>query len=225
MIHFLKPQASEQKKRIQRELDHLDGLVVLSEEWAEFYQQLTITPIEIIENAVIVPDKPSYNSRATEIITLGRLGKRKGSYDILHMAKQIEAEFPDIHFTLFGDGEIEEVEQEMEALASQNVSLGGWLLKEEREKVMASTVLHLLPSYQEGLPMSILETMAEGIPNLASDVGGIPQVIQDNQNGMMVKPGDITEMTEKLRAFLNDKKLREEFSSAAYKKSKSRFFT
>lgn len=220
---FYKTAKPGARKKIQRELNRLDGLVVLSEEWAGFYEQITDTPIEIIENAVTVSDHPHYNSQATEIITLGRLGKRKGSYDILHVAKQLETEFPAIQFTLYGDGEIEEVEQEMEALASQNVQLGGWLLKEDREKVISNTVLHLLPSYQEGLPMSILETMAEGIPNLASDVGGIPQVIQDDETGMLINPGDISLMTEKLRSFLQDKEWRESLSQAAHHKVKTDF--
>lgn len=220
---FYKLAGKKAKKKIQRELSRLDGLVVLSEEWAAFYEQITDAPIEIIENAVMVEEQPKYNPRATEIITLGRLGKRKGSYDILHVAKQLESEFPNVCFTLFGDGEIEEVEREMEALASQNVRLGGWLLKEDRDEIVAGTVLHLLPSYQEGLPMSILETMSEGIPNLASDVGGIPQVIQDGENGMLIKPGDISSMVEKLRYFLTDEKLREKLSQASYEKIKTDF--
>lgn len=83
----------------------MDGIVVLSTEWATFYQTLTQTPITIIANAVELPKQYKYHSQSKQIITLGRLGERKGTYDILKLAGVIQSRFPDIQFTLYGDGE------------------------------------------------------------------------------------------------------------------------
>lgn len=211
------------KKYISKTLDQLDGLVVLSQEWANFYQTITKTPITIIENAVEIPEAVSYESKSTELITLGRIGMRKGSYDTLQLAKRIQPVFPEVKFILYGDGELDTIEQQIKAENITNVYLGGWISKEEQKKIMKKSVLHLLPSYQEGLPMSILETMSYGVPNLTTNVGGIPQVLRDGENGMVVKPGDIDAMFEKLSMFLEDEEFRIKCSLESFKTIKTHF--
>lgn len=211
------------KQYIRKTLDKIDGLVVLSEEWARFYETLTCTPITIIENAVEIPKKGDYNSQSTTIVTLGRIGKRKGSYDILQLAKKIHPLYPDIQFILYGDGEVEKVKQLIREEEIVNVSLGGWIEKEEQEVVLKASLLHLLPSYQEGLPMSILESMSYGIPNLTSNVGGIPQVLRDGENGLMVDPGDSESLFEKLFIFLQNEEIRKIYSQNAYQMIETNF--
>lgn len=220
---FYENSTSLVKSYIRRTLDSLDGLVVLSEEWARFYETLTHTPITIIENAVEIPEKTDYDSHSTIIITLGRIGKRKGSYDSLQLAKKINPLFPDIQFILYGDGEIEKVTQQIKEENITNVCLGGWIEKEMQESILKASLLHLLPSYHEGLPMSILESMSYGVPNLTSNVGGIPQVLCDGVNGMMVNPGNIDEMFEKLVLFLENDKLRKNYSENAYQMIQENF--
>ncbi|WP_317912526.1 glycosyltransferase family 4 protein [Carnobacterium maltaromaticum] len=205
------------KKYIRNTLDQLDGIVVLSEEWAQFYRRITTTKITIIENAVEVSECIDYDSFSKKIITLGRIGKRKGSYDILTLAERISLTFPEITFILYGDGEIDKIKKQIEKRKIKNIYLGGWITKNDQEAVIRGSLLHLLPSYQEGLPMSILETMSFGIPNLTTTVGGIPQVVKDGQNGMATNPGDIDEMFEKLAKFLESKEIRDCYSKEAYR--------
>lgn len=204
------------KKYIRKTLNQLDGLVVLSKEWADFYENLTDTPITVIENAVLVPAEINYNSQSTKIITFGRIGVRKGSYDILEIAKKIEVLFPEVTFILYGDGEVEKVRGKLKEQQIKNVQLGGWINKNEQENLMKDAVLHFLPSYQEGLPMAILETMSYGIPNLSTNVGGIPQVLKDMKNGMVTSPGDNEKMVEKLIYFLSNEDIRLNYSRASY---------
>lgn len=71
--------------------------------------------------------------------------------------------------------------------------------------------------------MSILESMSYGIPNLTSNVGGIPQVVRDGENGMMVDPGNINEMFEKIVFFLENDKLRKSYSENAYQMIQEHF--
>lgn len=220
---FYENSTSLVKSYIRRTLDSLDGLVVLSEEWARFYETLTRTPITIIENAVEIPEKSDYDSQSTTIITLGRIGKRKGSYDSLQLAKKIYPLFPEIQFILYGDGEIDKVTQQIKEENIANVCLGGWIEKEKQQSILKASLLHLLPSYHEGLPMSILESMSYGVPNLTSNVGGIPQVLHDGVNGMMVNPGNIDEMFEKLVLFLENDKLRKNYSENAYQMIQENF--
>lgn len=211
------------KKYIRNTLDQLDGLVVLSEEWANFYRTITTTKITIIENAVEVSKIIQYNPCSKKIITLGRIGKRKGSYDILSLAERIAPIFPEIMFILYGDGEIDKIEKQIKKKEIKNVYLGGWVTKSDQEEIIRGSLLHLLPSYQEGLPMSILETMSFGIPNLTTTVGGIPQVVKDGENSMATNPGDMDAMFKRLSHFLKNRDVREFYSTEAYKTIKSDF--
>ncbi|RDX02228.1 glycosyltransferase family 4 protein [Listeria kieliensis] len=209
--------------RIRETLRKTDHIVVLGENWASYYRKLTKTPISVIPNAVHVPEKFSYDANSKTIVTFGRIGKRKGSYDILKVAKQIGLLFPEIQFVLYGDGEKEAIMTEIKQLNLANVFLGGWASKKDQEKILATSVLHFLPSYHEGLPMAILETMAAGIPNLSTNVGEIRDVIQDQENGMITDPGDILAMIAQLRAFLENRSVREDYSQKARKTIESNF--
>ncbi|MBC2370367.1 glycosyltransferase family 4 protein [Listeria booriae] len=212
------------KKYIRWVLCRVEQLVVLSTQWRDFYESVTgRTDIQVVENAVQLPENYHYNPDAVNIVTFGRIGKRKGSYDILKLAKAIGKIHPKIQFVLYGDGELDTVQQKIEKLELKNVQLGGWLTKEEQSSIFKSTLLHLLPSYQEGLPMAILESMSFGIPNMASTVGGIPEVVIDQENGMLIEAGRVNEMEEKLLEFLNDKGVRNTYSQAARNKIEQEF--
>ncbi|MBC1501318.1 glycosyltransferase family 4 protein [Listeria weihenstephanensis] len=211
------------RKYIRYILSKADEVVVLSDEWAQFYNGLTSVPVRVIENAVAMPASNNYNSDAKNIVMFGRIGERKGSYDVLAVAKTMQQRFPDVRFYLYGDGELEKVAAQIEAEQLGNVILGGWIGAEDKEKILQQAVLHLLPSYHEGLPMAILETMANGIPNLSTTVGGIPQAIQDDVNGMLIEAGDTAQLEAKLTDFLQDEAKREDYSKAAFETIRNRF--
>lgn len=208
-------QASRGKKRwIRFSLNRADVVVAVSDSWKTFYEKLTTTRVVAIHNAV-KRQKINYNSSSREIITLGRIGHRKGSYDILEVAKLVYKKNPTLHFHLFGDGEVRKFTYLTEYLP--NVTIHSWLRQGQKEGVLANAALHYLPSYSEGLPMAVLETMSQGIPNLATEVGGIPAVIQEGNNGFLCIPGEVELMAEKICAFflLSDEQ-RERISLQAF---------
>ncbi|MBC2207707.1 glycosyltransferase family 4 protein [Listeria booriae] len=211
------------QKYIRYILSKPDKVVVLSEEWANFYNNLTTVPVDVIENAVQMPTNNTYNSDAKNIIMFGRIGERKGSYDVLTAARAIGKQFPDVRIYLYGDGELDNVATQIETEQLSNVILGGWINGDEKEQILQNAVLHILPSYHEGLPMAILETMAHGIPNISTTVGGIPQAIQSGQNGVLIEAGDTKQLEDAILAFLEDKETREYYSKEAYKTIQNRF--
>ena len=81
---------------------------------------------------------------------------------------------------------------------------------------MSYAMCNVLPSYNEGLPMTILETMAYGIPNISTSIASIPEVLHNNDNGFLVKPGDIDALAEVLKKIIENSSLREEFSQKSY---------
>ena len=71
--------------------------------------------------------------------------------------------------------------------------------------------------------MTILETMAYGIPNISTRIASIPEVIDDEKNGYLITPGDINGLTERIQRLIEDEELRIKFSDCAYKTIKSEF--
>lgn len=118
--------------------------------------------------------------------------------------------FPETRILFGGDGEVEKNKRLAEDLGiAGNCEFHGWVTGEEREALFARAAVYCLPSKNEGLPMSVLEAMARGIPTVATAVGGIPQAIEDGVNGFLINVDDIEALSERLIALLEDVALRE----------------
>lgn len=211
---FWNKQSRRGQAFIKRSLNRADNIVVLSEEWAVFYRSITTTTVTIINNAVNVPEQTTYDANSQNIIALGRLGQRKGTYDILKIAPQLKLKFPEAVIHLYGDGDIKEIQALITQQQLSNVKIGGWLT--DSEPVIKTAVMHLLPSYHEGMPMAILESMAQGVPNISTTVGGIPQVLAHKQNGLLITPGDSQALYEAVALLLNNRDLCRDISKKAH---------
>lgn len=198
-------------------------VVVLSESWLKFYKMIANSHFIVMENAVLVPKVNYYNSHSKNIVCFGRLGKRKGMYDILNLAKRIQKKYPMYKFILYGDGEVAAFRKIIEDQKITNIELGGWIAGSKKKLVMEDIKLHLLPSYNEGMPMSILETMGYGIPNIASSVGGIPKVIASGKNGYLVQPGDIDSIEKYVIEVIENRDKTDKMSEESYLTVKNQF--
>ena len=88
---------------------------------------------------------------------------------------------------------------------------------------MARTAVHILPSWNEGLPMSILETMAEGIPSIATDIAAVPEAVKNGKNGILIQPGDVDGLAEAIRQMVFRPEQRLEFGRKSYETARERF--
>ncbi|MBC9722803.1 MAG: glycosyltransferase family 4 protein [Lactobacillus sp.] len=196
------------KYLIRSTLNKADIIVAVSPQWREFYKNITDTTVSSVNNSVSVDYRDYFSGKTKRIITLGEIGQRKGSYDIVSLAKEIYKTDPNIHFELYGNGELEKFADLVKNIP--NITVSSWIDHDQFYKVLKGTSFHLLPSYNEGLPMSVLETMAMGIPNITSRVGGIPSLIKHKHNGFLINAGDIEEMKRViLDAFSMNKGLKE----------------
>lgn len=169
-------------------------------------------------NAVEVAQINPYTDKGRGVLFLGRLGRRKGTYDLLEAIRRIDSDIPaDIHFYLCGDGEVDQVRQQIKAMGiGHRIAHIGWTDGTLKETILADTMLNVLPSYHEGLPMTILETMARGIPNISTPVASIPEVITDGETGLLVEPGDVDALADALRRLIGDTTLRCTISVASH---------
>lgn len=120
-------------------------------------------------------------------------------------------------FYLCGDGDIEGINNEIDKLnISKWIAHVGWIDSNEKQEIYKNIAINVLPSYNEGLPMSILETMAYGIPSITTNIASIPEVVVDGVNGFLINPGDIDALSDKLKILLNDSVLCNGMGEQAY---------
>lgn len=137
------------------------------------------------------------------------LKPQKQPQDFIRVASRVAQELPNVRFLLVGDGALR---QAVEGLLDkfklrQKVILLGW--RKDIPRILSITDVLVLTSLWEGLPIAVLEAMASSKSVIATDTGGIAQVIIDRDNGFLVKPADITAMSEKLVILLRNERLRQ----------------
>lgn len=215
------------KKYVKRILEEADLNLVLSKELQRrLLQKASDARVEVLNNAVNAKDKNPYLREGHDrILMLGIQGKRKGSYDLLEALAEIENRLPaNLKVWMCGDGEIEQIKERALHLGLDGrVEHIGWIFEREREECFSRAIMHVLPSYREALPMSILETMGNGIPNISTSVASIPEVIKDGENGYLIEPGDIKRLGECILKLACDERLRKEFSVKSHALIKRKF--
>ncbi len=146
------------------------------------------TQSELLNNFVTIPEQ---HCRYKEIAFVGRLSHEKGADRFIDIARQI----PDIEFSIYGDGP--EKSRLVES-APANVIFHGH--QSDMDAVWRNISVLVISSRYEGLPMAALEAMARGIVVISLDVGRLPDLIQDGQNGFLAH--DIPALTDKINNWL-----------------------
>ncbi len=154
------------------------------------------------------------------VLTVGFVGWRKGHLDILDAVPQVVKENPSVRFIFIGGEEYPgESDQVISRIKSEN--LDNWVLvtrEMERSKVpayLAAADVFLLPSRREGMPISILEAMRAGLPVIVSNVGAIPEMIEDWQSGLLIEPGASDSIAQAVINLSRDDVLRQELAKSA----------
>ena len=194
-------------------------VIALTEAWRKAL--LRIEPksnVVVIGNPVVVPEvQPAHRPRGQHVVFLGRVRSKKGVFDLIRAIPAILDAVPDARFTLAGDGELAEAEALARSLdINHAVKLPGWVDEAGKADLLASADALVLPSYFEGLPICVLEAMAAGVPVVATSVGGIPEVIEHEESGWLVMPGDVNALSAGLRAVLMNESLRARLTAKGY---------
>lgn len=226
--HFYENECGSIAKFLVRLIfNKVSRIVVLSPTWAKWTSSMFSNPnILPIFNPVLMPTQPIFwNTRKHgTMLSLGRLGKNKGTYDLLEAIQDLSVQYPSLHAQLGGDGEVDKVMARAEELGVSNrVELLGWVRGQDKEHCLASAMVYVLPSYNEGLPMSVLEAMAAGLPVLTTPVGGIPEAVTDGVEGFLVEPGDVSAIADRLNRLLSEPGLAERMGAAARRKIETTF--
>lgn len=221
-----KQMTPNKQKSVRDILNLADKILILGKYWSEFIGSLVDDPakVVVVYNAVSVPKAYEYDRGSKSILFLGAVSKRKGKELLLEALKQKEDVLSErFDVKIYGpdvDGNIVQLIEE-KGLSSW-VKYCGWLGKEDKAGVLKTTAVNVLPSYNEGLPMTILEAMSYGIPSITTSVAAIPEAV-NSENGIVINPGSVDELADALEKMCTDDTYRFELSRKAYEDAASIF--
>jgi glycosyltransferase involved in cell wall biosynthesis len=143
------------------------------------------------------------NAKA-RFVCVGRLCEQKGQLTLIEAAAEARRRGADFELALVGDGEMRgDIEAAVSRLGLERVvSLVGWKTPAEVRAEIESSHAFILPSYAEGLPVSIMEAMALGRPVISTYVAGIPELVLPGENGWLAPAGDAAALADAMTAAL-----------------------
>lgn len=155
--------------------------------------------------------------------TIGRLTTLKNHASLIEALPAIRRQFKSIHLAILGEGNLKSKLRDLAADFGVSDSVSFLDPTGHIEIFMGALDLFILPSHREGLPLVVLEAMAAGIPTVASSVGGIPEIISDGNNGYLIHPHNLDEITEKVCELLEDGQRAITFSSRGEETIRAKF--
>lgn len=198
--------------KIKHLLDKCDCLITLSQSWKAYFEnELHCKHVEVVENIVPHPQIQVVKKENAKfhLLFLGLIHQDKGIFDLLEAIAMQNVEWQNkILLRVGGNGAVSELKNFVSEHHLQNcVKYEGFVSGEKKINLLNLCDAFILPSYVEGMPISILEAMSYAKPILSTPVGGIPEVITDGVNGYMVTPGNQVEMIKAISMLLEDRAL------------------
>lgn len=205
------------KIQIKTLLSQSDLVITLGERWDNIIKDIEPnSKTLVLKNAVEMPHTVNnLNDQEIKILFLAVLIERKGILDLIDASKEIihklEREGKKVKFYIAGDGDLRECSEKMvqDMGLKSYFQFEGWVNNKQKTELLQKTDLFILPSYNEGLPLSILEAISYGIPIIATNVGSIEEAVKNNKNGYLIKPGNIKELEEKTIKLLVENQIHE----------------
>ena len=210
VLNFKKDIRLYQKKIILRNFKRASKIVVLGEDEKQFisdFYNINEKRIFVLPNAVELPgfnkiekklQNSSNNLNVTNILFLGRVDKNKGLNEIVEALEILKA-YHNFVFHLAGTGEdVDEFVMNCKNALKKKFIYHGVLGYESKKDILLQSDIFLLPSYFEGLPYALLEAMAYGLTPIVTPVGSIPELVIDNQNGLIVPIKNSKGIVEKI---------------------------
>ena len=203
------------RRSIRKTLNKAQVFVVLSQEWAEFFKPIVNKKkIIILENAVLIPPdaKTAYGDH--NLLFLGRLCKEKGISELFDAVSAASKRYPDIRLYLGGIWEDSDLKNRAEAL-KDHVKYLGWADDKKKERYMEKCSIFVLPTYFEGQPISLLEAMAKGMAAISTNVGGIPQIMTNARDGILIPAKETHALSESICELLDDAEMKKRYGTNA----------
>ncbi len=177
-------------------------------EWGYEGEVIVITTtvdINLVKNFSL-ETKIEHQKKSTthKILFLSRMVKAKGVFELIEAFKKVNQKIKNSELILAGDGE---AFQEVASLVAniENIRLTGYVEGDEKIALLEESDVYILPSYSEGLPISVLEAMLFGLPIITTRVGGLKNFFKNKKMGYFIEPKDRYQIEESLFSILSNK--------------------
>lgn len=167
----------------------------------------------------------THAGEGNRLLYVGRLSAAKGLPVLLESLVSLRSQFPQLRLTVVGDGEDR---AELEALTqklglAEMVNYVGYQSQAEVRDVMQQTDVFVLPSFAEGVPVSLMEAMAAQVPVVTTRIAGISELVEDGVSGYLVPPGNQTALREAIANLVTQPERRNSFGQAGRAKVEREF--
>lgn len=208
------------EKFVKSLLYEVDAIVALSEYWRRFFaDDLQCENVFVVHNIIPAPNyQPKKEKNIFNLLYLGHIYEKKGIFDLVNVIKEHRDEYRDKLVLHIGGG-LYEVDRLIGILEKDNlddvIKFEGWVSGEVKQKLLNTSDAYILPSYAEGVPISILEAMSYHLPIISTRVGGIPSIVGD-ENGILVDPGNKQQMKNAIDYLIHSESQRAKMGEASY---------
>ncbi|MCR4286839.1 MAG: glycosyltransferase, partial [Deltaproteobacteria bacterium] len=206
----------------------VDEIVYVSKDIQSFYQKIYrkpsqtviyngIKPIALSEDGSVCLDRNFIN-----IGIVGRIAEVKGHIHLINAVKRLP-DLDRLRVLVFGEGPLKETLQnycEKNGLSNKIIFMG---FKDNIHEYISQLDIFIMPSLHEGLPYALLEAMFLRVPVIASNVGGIKEILENNVDSILIEPSNPEVMADAIRGLVENKDLRKRLKENAFKKVAEKF--
>lgn len=159
------------------------------------------------------------------LLFLARVEKAKGIYEAIDSFSVLSKTYSQLYLTIAGSGfELQPVQEYVKSKRIERVIFTGKVTGEAKQDVFKKSHIYILPSYTEGLPNSVLEAMAFGLPVLATRVGGLNDILVDGVTGFFIEQFDSRDIAKKVELLLSNFQLSKSISLHNYNFASEHFY-
>lgn len=189
---------------------YFDSFIVPSPFMKELFGAHGFDPIHVVPHYVDTPEpRADVEPDPNHIVYAGRLELEKGLPVLIEAMARVLERVPAARLTIVGDGTQKDALMEAARPLGERVTFTGRITRQEVTALMAGAWVHVVPSiWREVAGLSVLEGMAEGLPSVASRIGGLTEAIEDGVTGLLFEPRDAGDLADKLILLLTDPELR-----------------
>jgi glycosyltransferase involved in cell wall biosynthesis len=202
------------RKMIHHFIENADSIICLSKQWEVFFltnfkvKKLTVLG-NVVEPTLVDLNRSTPSNRPLRLLFLGLIGNRKGIFDLLDIIQDHKQLLTGrLQLTIGGNGETKRLQDFIQLHQLDGlVNYVGWVSGAQKHFWLQQSDAYILPSYNEGLPLSILEAMSYNLPIISTPVGGTSEIVQEGINGFLINPGDKDALIDRLLRFIQQPEL------------------